>query len=807
MARFNKECLQAALDKLTNFSKEEVESYLSEIFSRAREHNELGSQASIDLAIKEVNKEKLEALLEDATITANNSKKFEKMSSMIEDKKVTLDELSVQARTDKNKDFNIESAQAAKRNEFHKIFHDPLNAEETKFGVDKDNSFDIGRAIDGKKSSKEAKKISEVHHKLVDSVQANMVTSNAMPIHSLNKDRQINAVHDRKKILNPGKNPFKIISSKSKYSTDEARKTWMDEIKKRLNIVETYKKIGAITKHGELNMARIDAHLSRTFDNIINGYSEIFTRTGVEDDLEAIKQRQRMFFVWKDTESWLRYNEVYGTGDYYSALESYIRSSSNKIGAAEMFGSNTRNMYLNLLKSQTKTDPKSAMWRRNTAQNFKYITGIDQAADDPTLAAFGSNLRSILGMARLGGIGILSMGDVVKGASHVSKFGFGFWKPLLNNMQNIFNNPAFTSDERKYIAEMFKLNLDSHIGYMGKYIDATTVGNTVSKFTNGFYKLNLMHGLDKGNKISTMHMMAKGLADVSHQSFDEISNELKAQLTKYGINRQEWEILRQHNDQDLFTTDNVSKVTNEQLKSLQVGEHEKTSLYDLRNSLNRKVYTLFDVASKTAIGQPDVYMKAFLLGGTKAGTASGEVLRALMQFKAFPLQHIDRMYINNFKDLAGGKAKAAYFFNMFAASMGLNMLSNQLSYLAQGKSWPDPRKMSNPERLKFLMEGMDSNIGLLHKSFSNSYPGKFKAMYLMSSPTTDFVGNMIDIVANSAMGATGDKKSWKRAGKSAKAAAKGLAPVSTFPILSPWLNELFGYKTYLQPGQKQIYGK
>jgi hypothetical protein len=57
------------------------------------------------------------------------------------------------------------------------------------------------------------------------------------------------------------------------------------------------------------------------------------------------------------------------------------------------------------------------------------------------------------------------------------------------------------------------------------------------------------------------------------------------------------------------------------------------------------------------------------------------------------------------------------------------------------------------------------------------------------------------------MALTGDKKSWKRGAKSAKNAAKSIMPTSTIPILSPYLNEMFGDKSYLQPGQKQIYGK
>jgi hypothetical protein len=807
MARFSKECIDAALDKLTNFTKDEVETYLSEVFVRSREYNDLGSQASINLAIKEINKQKLEALLEDSTISANNAKKFQKLSNKIKNENVTLDDISIRSRSDKNKDLNIESAQRAKYNEFHKIFHDSLTSEETKFVTDHKNSIDIGKAIDGKEASAMAKKIADKHLKLVDSIQANMITSNAMPIHALNKRRQISATHDRKKILNPGKSPYKIISSKEKYSTNEARSHWMDEIKKHLDIEETYKKIGAINKDGQVDMERIDKHLSRTFDNIVNGRNEYFTRSGVKNDFEAIKKRQRMFFVWKDTESWLKYNEKYGSGNYYSALTSYIRSSANKVGTAEMFGDDSRNMFMNLMNLHETVSPKSAGWKKRTEQNFKHITGIDQAAVNPTLAAFGSNLRTLTGMARLGNIGVMSMGDVVKGAAHVSKFGFGFWKPLVNNVLHMFNNPLTDNEERRKIAQMFKLNLDSHLGYMGKFVDATTVGESMSKFTNAFYKANLMHGLDKGNKISVMHMMSKGLSDASEKGFKDLGPELQKQLSKYGIAENEWELLRTKNEDGLFTTDNVEKISDSELKSLQVGDNEKSSLYDIRNDLSRKVYTLFDVASNTAVGQPDTYMKAFLLGGTQSGTAWGEALRALTQFKAFPLQHIDRMYINNFKDSDGVKAKSVYFMNMFAASFGLNMLSNALNYYAQGKSMPDINRMSNPEKLKFMMEGFDSNIGLLYKGFSNSYPGKFKAMYLMSSPSTDFVGNILDIVANSGMALTGDKKSWKRGAKSAKNAAKSIMPTSTIPILSPYLNEMFGDKSYLQPGQKQIYGK
>lgn len=816
MALFSKDCVKAAMEKLKDFTEDEVHAYLSEIYQRAKTYENMGSQASVNKAIKEVNNEKMESLMDRVTTTANDVRKFQEKDSSIKGNKLTLNELVIRDRSDKNKDYNIESAQKSKKSQFYKTFHDGLSPQELQFiSETSGNDLDVAAAIDGNESTPTAKKIAEAHHKLDDRTTAELVSSNAMPIENINKRRQLHVTHDRSKMLNPGRSLFKIVKSKSKYVNDQAKSRWMDWIKKRIDLEETYKKIGAINEAGELDMERVDRSLERTWNNIINGYSETFTQSGVKNDFEAIKKKQQMFFVWKDTKSWLEYNKEYGSGSYYKAVSSHIHASGNKVGTAEMFGSNPRNMYLNLLHTQQESNPQSKGWTGRADNNFKYISGIDHAAVDPTMATFMSNLRTLAGMSRLGNIGVLSAGDVVKGASHISKFDFlhnqisSFWQPLTNNIKHIFNNPLFTDEERKYIAGEFRMMLDSQVGYMGKFLDSTTPGDVVSKMSMAFYRLNLMHALDKGNKISVMHMMARGLAKMSKDVHANLGDSLKGQLDKYGITPKEWDILRHKNEKDLFTTQNVDALTDAELKSLRTEATKNKPLYEIKNDLYRKVYTLFDVASMSAIGEPEVYMKSFLVGNTKAGTPMGELLRAVLQFKAFPLQHMDRMYMNNYKDLNGPKAKMVFFANMFVASAGMNLLANNLNYFMHGKGFPDFSRMSRPEKAKFIMESMDSNIGMLYKGFSNSYPGKFKAMSLLSSPTTDFVGNMIDALYAGGMGVMtgGDKKSWKRAGKSAKAAAKGVSPTTTFPFLSVYLDHLFGDKPYLQPGQKQIFGK
>jgi len=802
---FSKDCINAAVDKLKDFTSEEIEEYLSEVYLRAKSYDNLGSQASIDLAIKEVNNSKLESLLEDSTMIARNAN-IERSGIDKIKKGITLDELTVRARSGKNLDYNIESAQRSKKNDLHKTFYDQLSVEETKF-LDDGHDQDIGNAIDGRNASPEAKKIAKSHEDLFLKSSSDLVNSNALPSYAINKNRQLHVTHDRVKMMHPGQNFAKILLNKKTYKAENSREIWKNMIKKEVNLKETYVKVGAVDESGAVDMARVDKHLDRTWDNITTGKKEIFTKSSVLNDSEAIEKKKHMFFVWNDTSSWLRYNKEYGSGDYHSAVRNHINSTANKVGTAEILGSSPNNMFMKLMKKQQESNPQKPLKLKATEKNYKYITGMDKAAVSPTLAAFGANLRTLTGMARLGTIGIQSISDVVKGASHASKFGFGFAGPAINNFMHIFNNPLVGNADRQKIAKIFKLNLESHMGYAGKWADANTVGDSVSKFTNKFYRMNLMHALDKGNKISIMHMMAKGLAESSSSEFSGLSKPLKFQLNKYNINENEWNILRHKNKEDLFTTDNVEALTKDDLRSLQVGENANKPLYEIKNDLSRKVYTMFDVANNAAIGQPDAYMNAFLSFGEN-GTWAGESLKALMQFKAFPLQHIDRMYINAFKELDGTKAKAMYFGSMFAASFSINMLSKMLEYPIKGQTFPDLNQMSVPERVKFFGEAMDTNIGLFYRMTGNSYSGKMKALNLLSSPTTEFIGNMLDSMMNAGMGGlSGDSKELKRAAKSAKAAAKGVIPGSTMPFIGPYMNELMDQKSYAEPGQKQIFGK
>ena len=92
-----------------------------------------------------------------------------------------------------------------------------------------------------------------------------------------------------------------------------------------------------VNLEGNIDTAEADKILNRVFDNITTGRSQIFTRSVVANDAEAVARKSRMFFKWKDLRSQLEYNtRKYGKGNLFNMLMSDAQSTANKIGVAKM---------------------------------------------------------------------------------------------------------------------------------------------------------------------------------------------------------------------------------------------------------------------------------------------------------------------------------------------------------------------------------------------------------------------------------------------------------------------------------------
>ena len=452
--------------------------------------------------------------------------------------------------------------------------------------------------------------------------------------------------------------------------------------------------------------------------------------------------------------------------------------------------------YNDLRKIQQEKDPKGSLWFEHTDKILKQALQHDQTAVSPTLGALGANIRSLGAVARLSTIVLRSLPDASYIASFAQRWGNSYFKSLATTLSHTFDR--FADNERKFIAKQFKLLADSHLGYMARFADLSNGTELIHKVTTHFFRANLLESFDKGNRHSLMHIIAKGLHQQRGRAWKNLKNETRFQLQKYGLEEKEWDLLRDKNQQGLFTTANVDAVTDEELKSLY--GHSKP-FYEMRNDLYRKVFSIFSMAADNAVLMPDNFTKAFMYYGTRPGTVVGEVLRMVMQFKGFAINFADKILVQGYQDARDTQMRLRWGLALVAGTLSLSYLANYFDNLAHGKSMPLFTHMNRQEKMDYLMDLVQPNLGIFMQVFDPKYQDKHLIQNLFSSPSINFLSSV------GALGSSTLTLNPKQMAKNMKTMAKNIAPIDTLPVIGPYFNQLLGDKTYLETGQHLYYGR
>lgn len=732
-----------------------------------------------------MNQTHLQSFFEDALVTQNNNRKFDALADILKTKNINLRSLLTQRYTHLAE--NLPAHQKAAQQRLYKALFQGMSDEELSYLQNKDNNISIARALDGKPAPALAQSLAKKINGYMDVRNPELIISNALRLREVNKDRFIRAVHDTGLLNQGGRSAGKVYRLK-KPNLNDAKQNWIQFIKSQLDLEKTFGQ--------NLSNSEVEQRLSAIFNNIITGKSEIFTRSVVANDREAIERKAHLFFYWRDHESFLNYSREYGKGNLFQAIVSDLNSSANKIGTAELMGDAPLSVYNDLRKIQQDKKPYGALWYKHTDFVLKQALQQDQTAVSPTLGAFGANIRSLGAIARLSTIVLRSLPDATYIASFAQRWGNSYFKSLATTLSHTFD--SFADDERRFIAKQFKLLADSHLGYMARFADLSNGTELIHKVTTHFFRANLLESFDKGNRHSLMHIIAKGLYQQRGQAWKNLKNETRFQLQKYGLEEKEWDLLRSKNQQGLFTTANVNAVTDEELKGLY---GPSKPLYEMRNDLYRKVFSIFSMAADNAVLMPDNFTKAFMYYGTRPGTVTGEALRMIMQFKGFAINFADKILLQGYQDARNTQMRLRWGLSLVAGTLPLSYLANYFDNLAHGKSMPLFSVMNRQEKMDYFMDLVQPNLGIFMQVFDPKYQDKHLIQNLFSSPSVNFLSSV------AALGSSTLTLNPKKIAKNLKSMAKNIAPIDTMPVIGPYFNQLLGDKTYLEPGQQLYYGR
>lgn len=793
-SRVSSECMDAAKAALKTFKEADLEKYVAHVFDKMRSYENLHGTEAVQKAIAEVNDERLQGYFEALQTKVNDAAKTDKRADLIREGKMDL--LQTLVRRVKGLGDNVEASQRAAFKRLMNKFFNILSGEETAFIHDSKNDIDIVRAVDGKPASDLAKSIADKFKTYIEARNIEMVNSNALPLRAINKDRMLRAVHDVGRLLRGGRGLVQSALGE-KFNIKQARDVWKEKILPLLNMKETFFDTPALDLDGNVNMAEVHNILDEIFNNITTGKPDLIKRgTG----------SQNMFFYWKDMESWMTYNKDYGRGNLFNAMLSDTQGSSNKIGMAEMFGSNPTATYNDLAQIENETNPVGASRKNQAKLAFNWVSGQDRAPVNPNVASFFSALRALTSGAKLiGVVTFQSLPDIANGIMFAHRWGYDYFKAYGTYLSGMFN--AIPTEERKFLANAFKEMTDTHLGYMARFMEANDVSGVLNDMNATLYRATLMEALDRGNKLSAIQLQSRILGENAKLEFDGLSDQMKKMLGKFNISDSEWNVLRNHTvnfkGKNLFTMDAMESLSNDDLRKIYGFENVEQPLYQLRQELYRKVYSMFDVASENSVLTPGAFMKAMSTFGSQSGTVHGEILRSIMQFKMYPLEFVDRVLYQGLQHADGVQAKIMFGALLFGATLPMSYLSIYLGNLGKGKTIPDWDRMSFGDKIEFSKNLLLPGIGIMGSFYSPDKP-YLQAGSFFTTPAIQLLYDSIKLPYRISEGA--EQGDMKKIAQAFEKVAHNVIPGSEMPFVSPYMRQMFGDKPFLQPGQTQLYG-
>ena len=775
------ECVDTARKALNEFSGEELEEYLNDFESRMNELKDENVAFAREIAMEETNKSLGDTLLENAARADRNLNKFEKIKLLMDK---GSENYSFLDKTKTSTDHNIETANNAAEQEGHTVAFGEMEKEQLTMLTEGKVDDQICSVADGgEHHDPKIKAMGKALNKYIEWRNARLIKSDAMTAKEISKDRYFKAYYDHKKMVAMGK------------------ENWVALMKQIIDIKGTFKNTRDAIIDGELNMRVIDKKIGNTYDNIIQGNGNLFTKATVAPDMEKVERSRHMFYKYKNWESWQIGNKTFGQGSLFKAWLMDLRTSANQIGMADIMGSAPRMMWNEIRKIQVEKHKEGGIKENIKHQQadalFNNLLGVNKGAADPTLNNITGGVLAITSVARNGLIVLKSFSDLSNIAGINMRAGVGFWGPQINALTNIFN--LMPNAAAKNLARTMSSAINHQMGAIVRNADVTGFGAILNKLSNKFFYTFGLERFEIGNKINAMTPAMERYGKDSSKSFDRLNHQQQSYLKRFNISEAEWDGLRAKTQDKLFSTDNVTNMTDTEIKNLWDKSDKLTPLDGYRTELFRKVFAFFDTLQEFSVLNPTAYSNMLLTGNMQAGTLGGTALRILNQFKSFPIQTMRRIYIGGMQDMDSYQAKLMYATHMAISIIGLTTLGDALISISKGLTPADPTKMSNRERIKYYTKMSVSGLGVFSTIMNDKINAKNVAAAIFGTPSWHLVVDPL-ITATSLL--HGDLNQAK---KDAKDFVNYANPFGTFPVISPFIDAMLGNKPYLEPGQHSLF--
>lgn len=420
---------------------------------------------------------------------------------------------------------------------------------------------------------------------------------------------------------------------------------------------------------------------------------------------------------FQDAQGWLGYQREFGHGTLFENVLGSLDRSARQEALMSRFGTSPlADFQQDIRHFQEKfrgSNPEAVVKLQDSAGSldtlFSYMDGRANMPGNKLAAQISSGVRAVKSMASLGAVAFTHLSAGVTKAAELRYQGVGLGDRYGNFVSSIMQGRG--SGEVRELSDLMLAGTEGmHGNILNRFSPDDTTPGTLSKVANRFFQATGLTYLLDGQKAGAQRIMARHLGMMVDRAHDALPPETQRAFRQYGISPAEWDALRTAPDHVTvdgrvhLTPDAAHRAGADSIQgAMPVRQGELPGLEGdaaaradagARDGLALKLAAYYSDVADRSIITPGIQEKALLLGGNRPGTAVGEALRFVAQFKTWGAAAV-RQGIG--REVYGGQGvmgAASGVFQMAAGAAVLGYVTMTLKDLFSGKN---PRQANDPK--------------------------------------------------------------------------------------------------------------
>ena len=444
-------------------------------------------------------------------------------------------------------------------------------------------------------------------------------------------------------------NNWNLPQEHSQYKTAKAGpEKWLDDILPAIDRDQYVHPDGSL-----MNDAEVREFFTHIYETISTGGANKLQGSGQKiSSMTANRHAESRQIFFKDAESFLSYHEQYGDRSIFDIMVGHISGISRDIASIETFGPNPNLMFRSVLddalqKSVTADRLNGTSintYARKTSDLYDFVSGNYKPLVRSRMATVFDSLRNLLTGSRLGSAAVTSITDqgtlLLMAKTNGMALGPAY-KAMIASL-----NPLNKND--RHYALRNGLALESALSSLNRWGADNMGTNWTSKAATTVLRLSGLMKISDAAKEGYAASMMSSLGHVVKNNNDLATltktNKFDAELIKrHGINDTDfavWKIAKL--DQwagvnNILSPESILAIPESKLSQF---KNPKADKFDAA----RKLVGMLAEEADMAVITPGTRDRLRIGAGLQRGTAGGEIMRSITQFKAFPFALVARMW-------------------------------------------------------------------------------------------------------------------------------------------------------------------